>query len=348
MAIVWFDGFERYFDNTILPQYYSQATATGGVSVLASGRYDGRCLSLGSGYITQPGSTGLIRTLTSTLNNISVGAAIRLTNSTSGTVNPVITLMNGSTVIAYVGMSESQIVVSNNGAVATVTMPKIFDLTAWNYFELEVVTSLTSGSINFYFNGQVLYSTSSVPVKSTTNIIAIDSVRLSPPFGSGFNPDLYYDDFYITNTAARLGELHIAGLKPNADTAQKQWTASSGSDNYAVVNDLMSSADNTYVQTANTGDKDYYDIQDISSVTAITGNILAVGIYGAGSKSTFGPAGANLTLKSNTTEVNGTSQSLYENTLIVLPSIISETDPATSTAWTTSGVNNMQIGIRSS
>src|SRR3546814_5395367 len=48
----------------------------------------------------------------------------------------------------------------------TVTLPKVFDLTAWNYFELEVVTSLTSGSINFYFNGQVLYSTSGVPVKS--------------------------------------------------------------------------------------------------------------------------------------------------------------------------------------
>ena len=347
MAIVWFDGFERFSGTTMLSQYYSQATATGSIGIV-SGRYDGQGLQLGSNYITQPGSTGLIRTLTSTITSISTGVAINLTASVKGNNNPVLTLMNGSTTIAYVGFSDTNLVVGNNGGTVSVNLPKVFNPYQWNYIEIEAITSLTSGTLNFYWNGELLYALSGSPVKSSTNIIAIDSVRLSPPYGSGLNPVLQYDDFYITNTSTRLGELHIAGLKPTADTAQKQWTPSTGTTNFNMVNDLLKSTDTTYVQTLNAGDKDYYDIQDISASTSITGSVLAVGVYGAGNKSTFGPASAQLAVKSNTTESFGTSQTLYENINVPLPTMILETDPATSTAWTTNGVNNLQIGVRSS
>ena len=347
MAIIWFDGFERYSGTGIMSQYYSQVTAQGSVGI-TTGRYDGQCLTLGSQYVTQPGTTGLIRTLTSTVTSISVGVAIYLTRTINGTNNPVVTLMNGSTTIAYVGLSDTNLIVGNNGGTVSVNLPKVFNTTQWNYIEIEAVTSLTSGIFNFYWNGELLYALSGSPVKSSTNIIAIDSVRLSPPYGSGFGPALQYDDFYITNTSTRLGELHIAGLKPSADTAQKQWVPSTGTTNYNLVNDLLKTSDTTYVQTVNAGDKDYYDIQDISSVTSISGSVLAVGVYGVGNKSTFGPASAQLAVKSNTTESFGTAQVLYETTNIIIPSITMETDPATSSAWTTAGVNNLQIGIRSS
>lgn len=348
MAIVWFDGFERFSGTGILSQYYSQVTAQGSISIV-SGRYDGQAISLGSSYITQPGSTGLIRTLTSTVTSISVGVAVNLTNTVSNNTNPIVTLMNGATTILSVNMSDNVLSVTNNGVTTSVNLPKVFNnISSWNYVEIEAVTSLTSGIFNFYWNGELLYALSGSAVKSTTNIINIDSVRLSPPYGSGFNPSLLYDDFYITNTSTRLGELHIAGLKPSADTAQKQWIPSTGTTNYNLVNDLLKSSDTTYVQTVNSGDKDYYDVQDISSVTSIAGSVLAVGVYGVGNKSTFGPASAQLAVKSNTTESFGTAQVLYEGTNIAIPSITMETDPATSTAWTTTGVNNLQIGIRSS
>jgi hypothetical protein len=51
------------------------------------------------------------------------------------------------------------------------------------------------------------------------------------------------DDVYITNTSTRLGESRVVVLYPNADTADADWTRSTGVDHYATVDETTVNGD---------------------------------------------------------------------------------------------------------
>jgi hypothetical protein len=199
----------------------------------------------------------------------------------------------------------------------------------WAYIECEFHRNGSTGTFKAYVNGvQVLNLTG-----QNTGASDIDTVKVGA--GTAFS----MDDLYCTNTATKLGECRIDVLHPTADTATKDWTPSTGSNNYAVVDDTTFDLTD-YVTAATAGNKDYYALGDLSFAP---NNIFAVQVTHVAKKDDATTRTYRANIKSSSTEANGATRGL--GTSYVVYADIFETDPNGSIAWTQTSVNALNAGI---
>lgn len=220
------------------------------------------------------------------------------------------------------------------------SVPGLFTSDNWYYVEVETIISDTVGRVTVYVNGVSVLNLTAQDTKNgtatTVDNIAIQAATSS--YGAGSNGVYWYDDLYVTDTSTKLGESRVETLYPNADTAVKQWTPLTGTENYAMVDEAQCDGDATYVysQTAATDNYDFANLSDnpasVRAVQAVTfakktdtatRNIYLQTVSGA--TTSDGPA---IPLLSTYTRFNR----------------IMETDPATSAAWAYTAVNAVKGG----
>jgi hypothetical protein len=183
----------------------------------------------------------------------------------------------------------------------------------------------------------------------TLNSAIPDTVRL---FGrttaSGQNQFPHYDDFYVLNTSGSpndfLGPRHIYTIFPSAAGDSTQFTPNTGS-NFQAVDDNGHDGNTTYIQSNVENNKDLYQFGDLSgTVTDIT----AAAVYGIVTKTDVSAFDFIGVAKSNGDEadaaadlVNPSSAGTYEAAAGFFL-----TDPDTAAAWTQSGINAAQFGLK--
>jgi hypothetical protein len=143
-------------------------------------------------------------------------------------------------------------------------------------------------------------------------------------------------DDLIIRTDTWPGDVRFVALKPSADTATKDWTPQSGSDNFAMVNN---NSDASYVETDVDGHRDLYDVQNWSGsgLTAV-----AVVQWLRARKETADDQQVKTLLVSGATEADETFDLLTSYS--GLKSTVYENDPATTSPWTNGGINAIKIG----
>lgn len=162
---------------------------------------------------------------------------------------------------------------------------------------------------------------------------------------NGLDSDWYTDDFYITD-GARLGSSATSGnpvcisLHPDSDGGVNVWTASTGTDEFAMVDDLTSDTDSTYNQTSTVGDESRHGCEALPSWVT---DVLAVGAIAWLRKTDATARSARVLINSNSVESLGTTLTLattYSGSRIP----VLETDPDTAAAWTLAAVNALEVG----
>lgn len=202
----------------------------------------------------------------------------------------------------------------------------------WNYIEVEIVRHATAGQVRVYLNGEKIIDVSNV----WTGTYPIDTMALWP---DSFNSKV--DDLYATDQATRIGESRIDTLRVNADTAQKDWTPSTGTSNYACVDDTTFNADTDYNSANTVGAYDLFDLADLSYTPY---SIFAVQtVFVARKDNTQARAVKNKIVTGGSTfdgHENFLSMS-YQMCFDIYPN-----NPATSAPWTASDVNNLRLGYQ--
>jgi hypothetical protein len=155
---------------------------------------------------------------------------------------------------------------------------------------------------------------------------------------SGLAGDTLFDDFYLDGSTFH-GPRRIETLTASADTAQKDFTASSGADNYAMVDEALGDGDTSYVLSAAVLDKDLYDLADLSEDPAA---IDAVQLCVTARETDAGQYNLKSLLKSGATTYDGAAGSLTTSYIDVLE--IWQTDPNGSAAWTKDAIDALQAG----
>lgn len=237
MAVVFVEGFDAY--NSV-SNSTAGSTASGnwiwggdGCSLVA-GRYGGQALfKVGS---ASSGDSGTGYNLYNNFGSITqgcLGFAFRTSifpTNTSTCFLYLTTTNLASQLALRVGPSGEIVVARTNGGVqgsiGTIlgtTANNVIALGAWNYIEMEFVISDTVGVINLYVNGQSLLSLSGVDTKTNATLSTVTTVYLGDNTSIVGKGSYTFDDMYITDTPARLGEQRIETLYPSADTAQLQW-----------------------------------------------------------------------------------------------------------------------------
>lgn len=210
----------------------------------------------------------------------------------------------------------------------------------WSYIEYKVViASGTGGSVIMRVNGVEVFNVTGIDTQETGTTAS--HLRL---FGMDGDADTQngqgcFDDVYISDSAF-LGPIKIEHILPNGDTADEDFTLSTGADSYALIDDNPVDDDTTYIESNTPTDK---TLVDLAALTYIASDVKAVQVN-LTSKVDTGTMNQIPKVKSGTTEGSGTTQGISTTTYKTTKHVF-ETNPDTAAAWAVSEVNGMQAGV---
>ena len=331
MARKFIDGFESGSLGlwTNVGQYAGLATGIAGMS----GAY---CLDLATG--SAPGSS--VQLAVPAASEMYFAFKLRRTSDTF-TIN-ILTLLKGA---ATIGGLKIPATGANSGKlmayVGTYTNETVAGATTiakdtTYLIEVRYKVADSGGIIQVKLNGslEIDYTGDTKPGADTT----FDLVSFG--FYTSYNAYFYLDDVVIDD-ANWIGNSQIQGLVASEAGNSTQWTPSAGA-NFGCVDEVPPS-DSDYVSTNTDGHLDLYTFSDLQgAVDAVKSVQVQARMLKEGSPT---PQKGQLAVRSGGANYVSGSKVLP----IASPRAVCnlwETNPATSAAWTTTGVNGAEFGIK--
>lgn len=345
MAFIIIDGFDTYngVSNTIGIQSKWTSSGSNSAFTMQPGRFDGQSLRCNDGT---GNNAAVKRPLPASISQFCVGWAMRVTNLTVSGVpanQPTLALFDSAN--AY----QISVAVNADGAVKlyrgdaaalmAASAAGVMANDTWHYFELIGTIADSGGTLQLYCDGTLVVNFTG-DTKQTANA-NVAFVELAGADGTGAVTSTYYDDFYMTDTAVRVGERRVKTLYPSADVSgETDWIPTTGSDHYSMVNEPQVDT-STYIAGSNVGDQDLFDLDALGTTpTAI--DAINVSVYAQ--KTDAAARAIGLQVKSGSTLSDGTGQNLatayarYERLL--------ETNPDGGGAWDAAAINALQAGVK--
>lgn len=341
MSLLFFDGFEVYATADISMRWNS---VNGSPTINASG---GR---RSSGALYAPNSANSSHNVSKSLdgNYSTVVMGFNFNpNIFDSSITTFAQLLDGSTVQLSLRLNATGTISVCLGALTIIdTSVTAITANAENYIEFKATIHDTTGSFELRLNGANILSASNVDTKASSNAY-VNNVLLGTTGGLTVKT-WKYDDFYILNTSGSapnndfLGDVRIDAIYPTADGNYTDWTLSTGSDHYALVDDTTPNTTD-YVSSNTAGQKDSYVMGNPPTLSSEI--IHGVQVSAAALKDDAGSRSIKVGARSGTTDSVSSSQAL--STSRAYYSHILETDPNTGIAWTPEGVNAMEALIES-
>lgn len=325
MALEKYDGFDHY--NTAAQLARKWDTGSAG-STFPAGRFGGNCLRTN-------GTNVATATLTAQQTRV-IGWAWQTDALGAGTV---LTFLDAGSAQLEVRITAGGLfTVTKNGSVLG-TSSATYVINTWYYMEFKCKIDPSTGTYELRQNGVSIISGSGANTRNTANS-TVNQVKL---IAGVANQE--YDDVYILNTSGSvnndfLGECRILMNLPTGDGNSSQWTPSTGVNHWANVDEATPNDDTDYNSDATVGHIDLFTFASISP----TGTIAAVQTTLTARKDDAGARQIAEQCRSSSTNYTGATQTM--NSTYGMTSEIRETDPATGIAWTTTGVNNAQFGVK--
>lgn len=330
MALRFVDSFDTYNATNM----YSKWTSSSGLVIGASGRRGTSAAQLTSGNL-------MTKTLDNQVTWI-VGVAYKF--NTFATAGDIITLLDGATIQAALRLNaDFTLSVTRGGAGAgvvlgTTTFLLVQDV--YYYIELKVTIDNTTGSAEVRIDELSKLSLSNVDTQNSANAYA-STVKLGVVGAANH----YFDDLYICDGSGTannnfLGTCQVDALLPNAEGTNLQWTPSTGTLHYAVVDE---SPPNTtdYVSDAVAANRDSWNYPALPAIT--NPSVIGVQLILVAQKDDTGARSIKPLCKSGATTNVLAAQAL--NTAWTAHLGIWETNPNTATAWTIATVEAAEFGV---
>jgi hypothetical protein len=341
MAVVLIEGFDHYPDGSTTQaggmgaRWTASTTSSWGYP---AGRIAGRCARRsGSGQIT------FDRPLPSELTSLTVGFAVLTDTAAPNSTQELVSLRSSGGAQLVIGGTSGGLLQVGRGSFSNIFGTEAagdpWQAEAWYFLEIEAVIHGSTGEVRVYKNGVEVINVSGVNTKGQAQY-GVSTLRLRMPgTGSGWGASSF-DDVYVADAATRLGDSRVITLVPDGDTGDKDWTPSSGENNYAMVDQEQVDGDSSYIASSTPGDLDIYTLGNLG-VTPET--IHAVQLMMCARKDDAATREVRLKLKSGSTVENGATQVM--GTSYQYFHEIYDDDPDAAGPWTAAAVGAMQIGI---
>lgn len=339
MALLWIDGFEGY--GTTLAGINASVVSVRGYTGVSSDIFvvAGRVFGYGlrnNYYYSTPGSYFTTPALT-TDSTLIVGCAFLFFNAGTASINLYDDATLGINIILN-PTAPSGLTIKLGGTTIATYSSFTLRYNEWYYIELKTFCHPTSGTIEVRIDGVTVVSLTGIDTQAGTHAYH-NKVSL---VGGQYNK---CDDFYICDGSSTTvndfqGACKIVGLLPNTDTTTIQWTPSTGTTHYNLI-DSNPANTTDYVYSSTQGNTDLYSFFDLVG----TGNIIGLQLNTQAMLS----AGTSIILQ--TPIVSDGSTDLGADYTLTSSSYvdykhISTADPNTGSAWTIDGLNAAQIGVK--
>lgn len=335
MTLLYIDGFDAR--DTSLTGRWLQDTNFNQTLTYGTGRFSGSCVGMGCS------SSGALykRSITPSA-QVYVGFALQSQVTVYGTA--IFGAYGDSGTVMHFNVRRTatfQLQLYNGNTLISTSAANVFDAN-WHYFEFMTTIADTGGRAVVKVDGATIfdYTGDTRNGGTSTNIDAI-CIAGGGNNGSGslFN---WFDDLYICDALGTanntfLGDVRVQSLVPTGAGTTTQLTPSTGA-NWAAVDELPYSATD-YVTGLAVGNKDTYATLDIAAGYAVKG----VQLCAIAKKTDAGTRSLKTVARSAGTDYSGGSTTLSTADTVAIRLL--ENDPATAAAWTTAGINAMEIGV---
>jgi len=245
-------------------------------------------------------------------------------------INGTISVLRGTTVLGTTGTALQENV--------------------YSYLEFKVLISDSVGTVNVAING---ISEISLTGQNTRNgsVSAWDELRMgtvSNGAAGTIAQEWNFDDLYLTDSSGSgwtgfKGDTRMDVLLPSANGAVRDWTPSTGTDDFAVVDENPPNGDTDYLSASVVGDEVSLVFPDAPVVGA---DIHGIQLSAYGRKTDSGASGHKALARIGSTNFLGTERGL--GSAYAFKREPWDLSPATSAAWTESEFNAAQFGAEKS
>lgn len=340
MALLFMDGFDHYATADLANKYTTVSNVGSGSVINASA---GR---RGGGAYTAKNSSYATKRIAAGVATLIAGSAVNTQGFGNGASTSTIRFVDSTVVHVSIRLESDGSIKAYRGDVTTLlgsSATGIVNLGGYNYIEVKATINDTTGAVVVRLNGATVLTLSNVDTRNAGNA-STDGVGIGGSFGT--NNEAFFDDFYICDTAGStnndfLGDCRVDTLYPNGDGNYSQFTPSTGSSHYQLVDET---APNTtdYNDGANVGDRDSYAMGNLAALASQT--VYGVQVNAALMKDDAGGKSASTFVRSGSTDGDGASVALGTSQVYV--SQVYETNPDGAVAWTETAVNAMEAGVR--
>lgn len=245
---------------------------------------------------------------------------------------------NGATTHVQLRRTANDVItVLRNGTVLATSAINTLDAN-WHYVECSVTIADTGGTVVVRVDGVQVVSFTGDTKNAGTNS-TVDQVQFNIFSGAPLSiDDLYINDATGTSSNTFYGDIRVQPLVPIGAGTTTQLTPSTGA-NWDCVNEMPYSATD-YVSGSTVGNKDTYATSDIAAGYSI----LSMKVKAIAKKTDTNTRSLKTVVRSGGTDYSDTTAQTLSTTDNNIASI-RQVDPATGAAWTTAGVNAMEIGV---
>lgn len=328
MSLEFMDGFDHYSNSTSMARKWDTGSSS---FAFPAGRF--------GGLASNQDNSSATKTLTSVATRVVGFALFPFTSLAAATI---LSFLDSGTVQVDLRLAATgTLQVTRNGTVLATSSAGVVSAGVWQYIEFKAKIDPTTGTYEVRVGGVTVLSGSGANTRNTANSTT-NQFKIATPSLT----QLYFDDLYALNISGLvnsdfLGECRILTSFATGDGASSQWTPSTGTNHFAVIDETTPNDDTDYNSDANVGDIDLYTFPSVSP----TGAIGAVQTTMCARKDDAGTRQLSEVCRSGGTNfVGGLTFTMLSTYLMYMQ--IRETDPNTSSAWTNSGVNNAQFGAK--
>lgn len=342
MALLWLEGFEGFSGASAvvgadLAQKYPGSTTTNALTT--SGRFSGTAVSGGS---SGGAMTLFTPDFTTPTDDYILGCAVRWKQFPAAPGHPVLSVFDGATRQSSVHILSTGLVAFYRGGTQVAASTERLRLNRWYYLELKVkIGNAGVGSYEIRVDGVNVLSNGSVDTQQTATSQATKAALEFDNITTAGNQQVMDDVYVCDDTGSAnndfLGDQAVEGLFPSAEGDVIDFTPSTGTDNSALVEEVPSDDNTTYVESATVGHQDLYQYTDLTLIDSIRGVQVNTVAFQNASETL-------ITLVKTGTTTDGDAGQAVDTAYEELHRIL-EQDPDTAAAWTDTGVNGAQFGV---
>jgi len=313
----------------------STTKRTGGYSI----RFNNAAGEAADAWIHKPATTGVVGATSVNVDPCYHRFYLRVATAPSAGQNPATFYIPTYSTIAgkcsYQLDSNRKIRLYDSGDSLVATSTTVLSLNTWYLIEIKS----SNGSDSAYelrINGTTEFSGTCNQASANTS-----GARLGITGGHAESLDFYIDDWAI-GSGDWLGPGACLGMAPDGNGTYTDWAGGTNPFDYTVVDENPPN-DTDYVMCGTTAADmaETYTLQSCATV-GISGTINAFKAGVRTRENATGTTANSIRIRSNTTDSD--SATLNGTTTPVSRYIVKATDPATSAAWTTSGLDAVEIG----
>lgn len=328
MVLRWIEGFEVSGDSSYLEKKYATALSAASAT---PGRMHGR---YGRGTLTTP-SLG-------SQNSWVIGVGMYVPTTPVATENYV-ALFRGGIEQLRVRVNASRQIEVVRGSTVIETGATVLPANTWFYLEVKAtVRTSTNGSYSVRINEVEEVADTGVNTANSGS----DGADVFK-FVAGASTRI--DDIYILDSTGSvnndlLGDQTVEGLLPTGDGASTDWTPSTGSTHYVLVDDPATALDTAdYVASSTIGHEDYYELANLSF---IQGDINGVAVAVTAALDAVGARTMRARFRNSSgTEYGSATAFTVAGTIASEQLTIFDVNPVSTSAWAVADIDGAQWGV---